>query len=486
MVIYKHRTLCFVVLFCSAITAQTINLSGNVSNVAGEPVTNAVITLVRQAMKDTTGTDGKYSFVKNLTAISPAIVSPREEISINHGVLQFTLNNPSPVKIKVFDIKGKLLKKEITNYAAGTCRFDITKNCHATNLFVIKATINNREMSFLCVMLNNGSYSLYRSGTYASPTSSGLAKIAVTLDTLSITATGFQEKVVPITSYENQQLNITLDSMSSISSDTGRSTGCGKALSDLKSGTYTINSAGLSREYIIDIPENYDPNKPYRLIFAMHWSGGSMQAVANDKFYSLKTYADNDNAPCIFIAPNGTGNPRGWDLAEKDHTLFDDLYKLATEKLCVDTKRVFCSGFSFGALFTYSLSLSHQKVLRAVACYAPANWNIWFPENTHEPIAFYATTGTNEPNCKFIYDEAKKLGVKYCLLQHAEDNGCTEPANIPLATSQKHVSTEFSGCNPGYPVKFSSFQGQTSFNEKDPGSNVNWIAEETWEFFTRF
>jgi poly(3-hydroxybutyrate) depolymerase len=437
-------------------------------------------------MKDTTGTDGNFLFSKTTSATLPSFIPQVEAISITNGILQFNQSSKTPVKIELFDVKGNLLRMEIlTTVNSGAYRFDITKYCRATNLLVIKASIDNRALLFSYVTLSNGTYLLNRYGAYASQTSNRRAQVAASIDTLTFTANGFQTKIVPITSYENQQLNITLDSSNSVS-DTGRSSGCGKALSDLKNGTYTINSAGLSREYIIDIPANYNPNKPYRLIFAMHWSGGSMQAVANDKFYSLKTYADNDKAPCIFIAPNGTGNPRGWDMAEKDHTLFDDLYKLATEKLCVDTKRVFSSGFSFGALFSYSLSLSHQKQLRAVACYGPANWNIWFPENTHEPIAFYATTGTNEPNTKFIYDEAKKLGVKYCLLQHSEDNGCTEPANIPLATSKKHVSTEFSGCKPGYPVKFSSFQGQTSYSEMDPGSSVNWIAAETWEFFNRF
>lgn len=465
---------------------QTINLGGTVSTNTGKPVANAIVTLAHQGMKDTTSSDGGYLFSKTTSTTLPAIIPKAGEISITNGILQFRQSGSSPVKIELFDVQGNLLKMEkLTNTNTGTYRIDITKQCHATNLLVIKASIDQHEVLFSYITINNGNYSLNRFGTNVSSSSERRAQMAASLDTLIFTATGFQTKIIPITSYENQQLNVTLDSTSSVS-DTGRSSGCGKALSDLKSGTYTINSAGLSREYIIDIPANYNPNKPYRLIFAMHWSGGSMQAVANDKFYSLKTYADNDKAPCIFIAPNGTGATRGWDMAEKDHTLFDDLYKLATEKLCVDTKRVFSCGFSFGALFTYSLSLSHQKQLRAVACYAPANWNIWFPENTHEPIAFYATTGTNEPNCKFIYDEAKKLGVKYCLLQHSEDNGCSEPANIPLATSKKHVSTEFSGCKPGYPVKFSSFQGQTSYNEMDPGSNINWIAAETWEFFNRF
>ena len=39
------------------------------------------------------------------------------------------------------------------------------------------------------------------------------------------------------------------------------STGYGKDLGDFKSGIYTITSAGLERQYTIDIPKNYDKNK---------------------------------------------------------------------------------------------------------------------------------------------------------------------------------------------------------------------------------
>ena len=54
--------------------------------------------------------------------------------------------------------------------------------------------------------------------------------------------------------------------------------------------------------------------------------------------------------------------------------------RLFKDKLSVDTSRIFCCGFSFGAMVTYSLSLDFQKDLRAVACYAPANWNIYLPD----------------------------------------------------------------------------------------------------------
>jgi poly(3-hydroxybutyrate) depolymerase len=265
------------------------------------------------------------------------------------------------------------------------------------------------------------------------------------------------------------------------------SAGCGKNLSDLKSGAHTITSADLSRKYIIDIPADYDKNTPYRMIFGMHMMGGNMNTVVNMKYYGLKTYADNENVPIIFVSPEGNSDRTPWRVNDdKDHIFFDDMFNLFTENLCVDTTRVFALGFSYGAMVTYSLSLNHQKQLRAVATYAPANWNIYLPANTHEPIAYFSTTGTDDPLCKYVNSDTKKEGGKYCVLTHLEDNGCTVPAAIPTATSSTHVSTKFDGCKEGYPVIFGSFIGQHSMSEKDPGSGVNWIAKETWDFFMGF
>ena len=248
-----------------------------------------------------------------------------------------------------------------------------------------------------------------------------------------------------------------------------------------------MTSAGLARQYIIDIPANYDKNKPYRLIFAMHMMGGHMNTIVNSKFYGLKTFADRDNVPVIFVAPQGytDGSPwRGRD--DKDHVFFADMLALFKDKLSVDTSRIFCCGFSFGAMVTYSLSLDFQKDLRAVACYAPANWNIYLPANKHEPIAFFSTTGTTDPTCRYIFSDERKQGGKYCVLTHLEDNGLTELPEIPLATTSTHVTTEFKGLKEEYPVLFGSFVGGHTDNAKDPESSVNWIAKETWDFFMRF
>ena len=120
---------------------------------------------------------------------------------------------------------------------------------------------------------------------------------------------------------------------------------------------------------------------------------------------------------------------------DKDHIFFADMLALFKDKLSIDTSRIFCCGFSFGAMVSYSLSLDFQDELRAVACYAPANWNIYLPENKHKPIAFYSTTGTQDDLCKWINSDARKQGGKYCVITHLEDNGLKEIPEIPLATS---------------------------------------------------
>ena len=265
------------------------------------------------------------------------------------------------------------------------------------------------------------------------------------------------------------------------------SAGSGKELGDFKSGIHTLTSAGLERKYTIDIPADYDKTKPYRLIFAMHMMGGHMNTMVENQFYGLKTYAQKDKVDCIFVAPEGYTDRSPWRGGDdKDHIFFADMLALFKDKLSIDTSRVFCCGFSFGAMVTYSLSLDFQRDLRAVACYAPANWNIYLPTNKREPIAFFSTTGTQEGPCKFVNSDQRKEGGKYCVLTHLENNGVEPLPEVPVATTPTHLTTEFKGCPEEYPVLFGSFVGGHTDTVRDPGSKVTWIAKETWEVFMRF
>lgn len=273
------------------------------------------------------------------------------------------------------------------------------------------------------------------------------------------------------------------------------SDGCNKPLGTLRTGEHNIQSSNTNREFTIDIPTNYDPSKPYRLFFTWHWVGSTDNAVADGvvpnggphwAYYGLKRQANEAGEPAIFIAPQSRHGR--WDA--QDHVLFDDLLKLAKDNLCIDESRVFATGFSFGGMQTYSLSLNHQKDLRAVVALSPANFNIHLPENTHERIAYMSTTGMSDTTTP--WDEGGGLGARYAALEHARDNGCTIPANIPTVAqgSNIHFCYDFEGCDEGYPVKVCTFNGAHWAAPADGTNGENgrttWIPPVSWEFFSQF
>jgi len=270
-----------------------------------------------------------------------------------------------------------------------------------------------------------------------------------------------------------------------------------------------ITSGGSSREYIIDIPANYDPTHPYRLIFSWHQAYGSDTGNAigqypagngpnfdakNYAYFGLSREATAANQPAIFVAPEGIGN-LPWDF-KRDSVLFDDLLALVDANLCIDDSRVFSTGFSFGAMMSYALSITRQTKLRAVVAMAAANYNLPNePTDTNAaPVAYMGTTGMSDGTCPWVGNDAAKQGGKYCVLQHAQDNGCTIPGTIQTTTvgSKKYVCYDFEGCKAGYPVKACTFDGAHTPSSVDDGSSTGddglkaFIPPLAWKFISQF
>jgi poly(3-hydroxybutyrate) depolymerase len=259
------------------------------------------------------------------------------------------------------------------------------------------------------------------------------------------------------------------------------SAGCKKP-SPVTSGKKTITSSNQQRTYIIDIPADYDMNEPYRLFYTSHWIGSTSEAVQEQSYYFLKPLANAANEPAIFVAPQADGAT--WQ--EKDHALFDDILAYVKANLCIDESRVFATGFSFGGMITYSLSVNHQKQIRAAVGIAPANYNIYVPSKTHEPIAWMQTTGMGDGTCPWVQGNSTTNGAKFIAIEHATDNGCTVPADIPVWKQGGHLCYDFQGCKPGYPTRACTFDGGHTNIDEDPGVDMNWIAQESWSFFKQF
>ncbi|MEO8900777.1 MAG: PHB depolymerase family esterase [Polyangiaceae bacterium] len=274
----------------------------------------------------------------------------------------------------------------------------------------------------------------------------------------------------------------------------GKTAGCGQA-PKLTSGTKSIQSGGKSRSFMIRVPEAYDNTHPYWLIFGYHWVGGTANDVDSGgtsaytwSYYGLREQADkSDNAHAIFVAPQGLNN--GWGNTGNEDVVFnDDMVKQVEDGLCVDTKHVFATGFSYGGGMTKALGCQRPSVFRAIAVYSGADFLSGGCDGTSTaPVAFFGshsiTDGTNP------YSSGITI-----LNRFAGNNGCTaQTPPQPAQGSLTHICTKFTGCKDGYPVEWCAFNGGghspapvDGDSSGSGGGDKTWTKGEVWKFFTQF
>ncbi len=260
--------------------------------------------------------------------------------------------------------------------------------------------------------------------------------------------------------------------------------GCGKAPT-LTSGTFTIQSSGQTRSYILSVPGNYDQNHPYRLIFGLHWLNGTANDVATGgsdgaawAFYGQKQLSNNST---IFVAPQGINN--GWaNTNGQDLTLIDDLTRLIEGGLCVDTSQLFAMGWSYGGAMSYAIACARPTVFRAVVVYSGANLSGC--SGGTQPVAYFGIHG--------IHDSVLNISNGRSLRDtFVRNNGCTaQSPREPAQGSLTHITTAYSGCRPGYPVQWAAFDGDHTPDPVD-GSTASsgirtWTSGEAWTFISQF
>ncbi|PRY58620.1 cellulose binding domain-containing protein [Glycomyces artemisiae] len=258
--------------------------------------------------------------------------------------------------------------------------------------------------------------------------------------------------------------------------------GCGRTPT-LTSGTHTIQSGGKSRSFILDIPTDYDSDRPYRLVFGFHWWGGTAQNVATGNSVQAGTYAYYglkrlSGGSTIFVAPQGLDN--AWaNSGGEDVAFTDDMIALLEGDLCIDTQQLFSVGFSYGGAMSYSLACSRPDVFRAIAPYGSPGW-VSGCDGGNEPVAVFAAHGTTDNFSDGTAQRNRFVG----------NNGCTpQTTPTPPRGSLTHITTEFTGCSPDHPVVWASFDGGHMQAPRDGASGDgadSWIPTATWEFFSRF
>jgi len=260
--------------------------------------------------------------------------------------------------------------------------------------------------------------------------------------------------------------------------------GCGRSPT-LTNGAHTIQSGGQTRSYVLRIPDNYSNTRPYRLIFAYHWRGGTMNDVASGgtsgtawSYYGMQQQSNNS---AILVAPQGIGN--GWaNTNGQDLTFTDDMIRVIEGDLCVDTTQLYAMGFSFGGAMSYAIACARASVFRAVVVYSGAQLSGC--SGGTQPIAYFGIHG--------ISDSVLNISLGRSLRDtFVRNNGCAaqNPAE-PAPGSGRHITTAYS-CRAGYPVQWAAFDGGHGPGPVDGCSGCEdgvrtWTKGEAWQFIAQF
>ncbi|GAB3108563.1 hypothetical protein GCM10027160_06690 [Streptomyces calidiresistens] len=260
--------------------------------------------------------------------------------------------------------------------------------------------------------------------------------------------------------------------------------GCGNA-PGLRSGTHTIQSGGKNRSFILRVPDNYDSNRPYRLIFAFHWRGGTAAEVASGgssgTAWAYYGQQEQSNNTAILVAPQGLDN--GWaNPGGEDVTFVDNMIRHIEGGLCVNPTQRFATGFSWGGGMSYALACARANEFRAVAVIAGGQ--ISGCSGGNQPIAYFGIHG--------IDDSVLTIGQGRSLRDRfVGNNGCTtQSPREPARGSRTHITTTYSGCRAGYPVQWAAFDGGHIPAPVDGSTNesgvATWTKSEIWRFFAQF
>jgi polyhydroxybutyrate depolymerase len=154
-----------------------------------------------------------------------------------------------------------------------------------------------------------------------------------------------------------------------------------------------LAAGGDNGAYVQEVPPTYSGHAPMPLVIDLHGYGEAASIQVN--ISALGAFGTSHGF--ITITPQVTDTVPQWNtaLGSKDIAFIGGLLQRVKATLCVDTNRVFVTGYSEGAFLTSALVCRYASQIAAVAPIA----GIQSPKGCHpsRPVPVVAFHGTADP-----------------------------------------------------------------------------------------
>ncbi|MFN0213843.1 MAG: T9SS type A sorting domain-containing protein [Saprospiraceae bacterium] len=265
----------------------------------------------------------------------------------------------------------------------------------------------------------------------------------------------------------------------------------------------TIQSGGLTREYLLYIPATYTGNTAVPLVFNLHgYTSNNLEQLFYADFRPIA-----DTANFLIVLPNGTLDGQGnrfWNTFLGNSNVNDvgfirDLIDTLKANYNIDQNRVYSTGMSNGGFMSYSLACELNNRVAAIASVTgtmiQSKLNACNPSRPVPVMEIHGTADNTVP-----YNGAPLstfVGIPTLMTTWANFNHCNP---VPSITQVPNTNTT-DGCTAEHQLFSGGDYGSTVEHYKIIGGGHTWpgaafnigvtnqdfnACKEIWRFFRQY
>lgn len=255
---------------------------------------------------------------------------------------------------------------------------------------------------------------------------------------------------------------------------------------------------GLERTFTVRVPGRADSTRSMALVILLHGRGGSGGRLMGRSGFVAKA----DSEGFLLVAPDGTGDPRGWYTGFSPGGAIDDvgfvgaLIDTVSSRYPVDRARVYVAGYSNGGVLTHRIAADLSSRIAAAAVVAgtigarSAGGSIARIDAPRAPVAILVMHGDADDvvpydTARLPQQIARPVPAPEGARFWARANECAarQPRRDTLAGGRVLRDTWDTRCRA--PVVFLTLRGgDHGWPLKRNGSAID-AADVIWEFFAQ-